>query len=93
MPPPTRANSAIELAPIEKPVKIGRTVLTKAADSEPNILKYTNVRAVRPSRPRPTTHMPMTEPPAKATASASGKPLRAAFVVRMLAAVATRMPK
>ncbi len=37
--------------------------------------------------------MPMTAPPEKATCRAAGRLLRAALVVRMLAAVATRMPK
>ena len=36
--------------------------------------------------------MPMTVPPEKATCRAWAKPVRAALVVRMLAAVATHMP-
>ncbi len=46
-----------------------------------------------PNRPRPTTHMPMTVPPEKATWRAAGSPCRAAWVVRMLDAVATFIPK
>jgi hypothetical protein len=37
--------------------------------------------------------MPITAPPENATCRAAGRPLRAALVVRMLAAVATRIPK
>ena len=46
-----------------------------------------------PSRPRPTTHMPMTEPPENAMASALFIPfVLAAFAVRTFALVATFMP-
>ena len=41
---------------------------------------------------RPTTVMPMTAPPLKATSRAGARPMRAAAVVRTLAFVATRMP-
>ena len=47
----------------------------------------------KPTRPRPTTHMPITAPPRNATASAGDRPTRAAAAVRTLARVATRMPK
>ena len=43
--------------------------------------------------PRPTTLMPMTEPPVKAMSSAGISDLRAAAVVRVFARVATRIPK
>ena len=46
----------------------------------------------RPSNPRPTTLRPMTRPPEKATASAEASPVRAAWVVRTLALVATVIP-
>ena len=46
-----------------------------------------------PRAARPTTLMPITAPPEKATIRAGLRPLRAALVVRTLAAVATRMPK
>ncbi len=42
---------------------------------------------------RPTTDIPMTTPPEKETLRALVSPSRAAFVVRTLALVATRMPK
>ena len=42
--------------------------------------------------PSPTTDIPITEPPAKATRSAGAIEARAAFAVRTLAAVATRIP-
>ena len=45
-----------------------------------------------PSKPSPTTPSPITDPPAKAIASPSPRLLRAAWVVRTLALVATRMP-
>ncbi len=47
---------------------------------------------LKPRTPRPTTPMPMTEPPAKATSSALPRLVRAALVVRTLAFVATRIP-
>ena len=49
---------------------------------------------LQPSRPRPTTHMPITEPPEKAMDRALIMPLSmAALAVRTLALVATFMPK
>ena len=50
-------------------------------------------RTDAPRRPRPTTHIPMTEPPENAIDRALFMPLvRAAFAVRTLALVATFMP-
>ena len=46
----------------------------------------------KPSTPSPTTPKPITEPPAKATSKALPKLVRAAFVVRTFALVATRIP-
>ena len=47
----------------------------------------------RPTIPKPTTLIPMTDPPAKATPRAELRLVLAACVVRLLAAVATRMTK
>ena len=47
----------------------------------------------RPKTPRPTTLIPMTDPPVNATFKAEAKPVRAALVVRLLALVATFIPK
>ena len=60
--------------------------------SEPNILTYKMKSPPRPNTPRPTTLRPMTEPPPKAIFSALASPVRAAFVVRLLALVATFIP-
>ena len=49
-------------------------------------------RELKPSTPNPTTPMPITEPPAKAISNALPKLVRAAWVVRTLALVATRIP-
>jgi hypothetical protein len=46
-----------------------------------------------PSSASPTTVMPITDPPAKATLRAASMPCVARMAVRELAAVATRMPK
>ena len=49
--------------------------------------------SVIPRIPNPTTLIPMTEPPLNATIRALFKLSRAACVVRVFAAVATRIPK
>ena len=54
--------SAMEDAPSEKP-------------NSTSVLPVTMYRTLAPSRPRPTTHMPMTEPPEKAMESALFMPL------------------
>jgi hypothetical protein len=79
MPPPTRAKSAMVEAPIEKPVS------TLMASGRGNIFEKTMKRTAMPMSARPTTVMPMTEPPLKATFSACGSPRRAAAVVRTFA--------
>ena len=89
MPPPTRAKSAMEEAPIEKPVT---TLSAVARLSGKTTLLKSRKRPPRPSSARPTTVMPMTAPPLKATLSALGRLSRAAKVVRTLASVATFMP-
>ena len=93
MPPPTRANSAIELAPRENPDNTGSTVALRISSVPPQIDTYTANRTDMPSNPRPTTLMPITEPPVNATINAGFKPLRALLAVREFAIVATRMPK
>ena len=47
----------------------------------------------RPKTPRPTTLIPITDPPVNATFKAEAKLVRAALVVRLLALVATFIPK
>ena len=49
-------------------------------------------RTLSPRTPNPTTPIPMTLPPAKATSRALPNPVRAALVVRTFALVATFMP-
>ena len=80
IPPPTRANKAIELAPRPKPVTILASLI--------NIYKIP-----KPRRPKPTTHMPITAPPLNAIPRASFWPLCAAFAVLAFAFVATCIPK
>ena len=82
MPPPTRPNKAMELAPRLKPVSSSRSATPSTHSSTP-----------RPSTPKPTTERPITAPPRKATTSAFFMlPVRAAAAVRTLAWVATFMP-
>ena len=50
-------------------------------------------RIVRPNTPKPTTLIPITEPPVKATFNAGAKPSLAALVVLLFAFVATFIPK
>ena len=93
MPPPTRAKSAMLLAPIENPVTTGKIVPLTTPASQPNFAVIPHSASDSPVSPSPTTHIPITLPPENATCSASGSPFRAAFVVRMLDAVATFIPK
>jgi len=51
-----------------------------------------SMKVPSPRIPRPTTPRPITEPPAKAISSALPRLVRAAWVVRTFARVATRMP-
>ncbi len=88
MPPPTRAKSAIELAPNEKPVMTAIVLFTSPSKT----FEKTRKQVPRPRTPRPTTPMPITEPPAKAISSAGPRPRRAAWVVRTFAFVATFIP-
>src|SRR5262252_2746548 len=80
MPPPTRAKSAIEEAPMAKPL------MTRGSGQR-------RKKSPRPRMPRAATVSPMTEPPKKATACALSRPmLRAASAVRTFALVAAFMP-
>ena len=47
----------------------------------------------RPKTPSPTTLIPITDPPVKATFNAEAKLVLAAFVVRLFALVATFIPR
>ena len=85
MPPPTRANSAIEEAPSENP----KSSLGSGIPPSPR----QSVRPTTPARPRPTTLIPMTVPEENATFKASPIDVCAASVVRTLAVVAVRMPR
>ena len=79
MPPPTRANSAMEEAPKLNPA-------TMVASS-----KMIH-RTTAPRMPMPTTLMPMTPPLEKATRSARFSPTRAAAAVRVFARTAMYIP-
>ena len=94
MPPPTRANRAIEEAPNENPLNtFSATWLSVIAEMPSTVPSKNKYRPPSPTTPSPTTLMPMTDPPVKATLRAVFKLSRAAAAVRKLAAVATRMPK
>ena len=79
IPPPTRANRAMELAPNPNPA------------TAPMSWKIT-YRMVTPSRPMPTTVTPITVPLEKAIRNAGFNPRIAAAAVRMLARTATFIP-
>ena len=79
MPPPALANRARELAPKEKPSRMVASAVRRST-------------AMTPSRLKPTTARPMTEPPRKPIRNAVFRSFFAPSAVRPLAEVATRMP-
>jgi hypothetical protein len=80
MPPPTRAKSAMDEAPMAKPL-----MMTGSGQRRK--------KRPRPRMPSAAMVRPITEPPKKATASALSRPTaRAACAVRTLALVAAFMP-
>src|SRR3990170_2484815 len=80
MPPPTRAKSAMDEAPMAKPLMMTGSCQRRR-------------KMPRPRRPSEAMVRPITEPPKKATASALSRPtVRAACAVRTLALVAAFMP-
>src|SRR3970040_363592 len=80
MPPPTRAKSAMDEAPMAKPLMMTGSCQRRK-------------KMPRPRMPSAAMVRPMTEPPKKATASALSRPtVRAACAVRTLALVAAFMP-
>ena len=88
IPPPTRANRAMELAPIPK---VSMALVMSEASSlntKRSSMNHTEIS----SRPRPTTVKPMTEPAENATRRPLFRPSRQALAVRQLALVAMRMP-
>ena len=88
IPPPTRANRAMELAPIPK---VSMALVMSAASSL-NTKRSSMNHTEMSSRPRPTTVKPMTEPAENATRRPLFRPARQALAVRQLAFVAMRMP-
>ena len=88
IPPPTRANRAMELAPIPK---VSMALVMSAASSL-NTKRSSMNHTEMSSRPRPTTVKPMTEPAENATRRPLFRPSRQALAVRQLALVAMRMP-
>ena len=82
MPPPTRANNAIEEAP---------TANAWSRDAFPG---KTAAIVLRPRSPNAATESPITAPPSRATNNAFGfLPVRAACAVRTFASVAARIPQ
>ena len=88
IPPPTRAKSAIEEAPIPK---VSMALVMSAASSL-NTKRRSMNHTLISSRPRPTTVKPITEPAEKATRRPRFRPSRQALAVRQLALVAIRIP-
>ena len=87
MPPPTRANSAMDDAPSDIPSS------DPTADGpRPSRPPYSQYRRAMPRVPRATTVRPMTAPLENATRRAPARLVRAAAVVRTAAPVAVRMP-
>ena len=83
MPPPTRRNSASSDPPKPKPTRMADAVFWK-----------TMTMRVAPNSPRPAVNRPMVPPARNATCSAASmEPVLAAAAVRMLARVASHMPR
>ena len=95
IPPPTRANNAIDSAPKEKPVNISIvrsiSILSTGAPFAKIILRIMN-RPPRPNTAKPATPIPITLPPVKETDRALLKLVRAACAVRTFALVAIFIP-
>ena len=87
-PPPTRANSAIEEAPIPN-VSIA-LVISLAVQPKANFKSANQIEISK--RPKPTTVKPITEPAENATRRPLFKPSRQAFAVLLFEAVAIFMP-
>ena len=93
IPPPTRAKSATEDAPKPKDAIAETTALTAVkSPNPPNATTRMMKSAERPSNPRPTTDIPMTDPDAKETLTAAAIPRFAALVVLTFALVALVIP-
>ena len=88
IPPPTRANSAIELAPIPN---VSIAVITSFMLSLNTNFKRINHTLISKS-PKPTTVSPITEPDANAIFKPLLSPSRTPFAVRVLAYVAIFIP-
>ena len=88
MPPPTRANNAIDEAPIPKVSIVD--VIVAASSLKPSFrIKY---QMEISSNPRPTTEKPITEPAENAMLSPLLRLLRHAFAVLAFALVAMYIP-
>ncbi|CAI8236556.1 MAG: Uncharacterised protein [Flavobacteriaceae bacterium] len=105
IPPPTRANNAIDSAPKENPASVSKTIVinslgvfatppnSPAIHSPPmNILKNIMKNNVSPKTANPATPSPITVPPPNDTLSAFGKLVFAACVVLTLVLVAIFIP-
>ena len=92
MPPPRRAKIEISEEPKARPIK-GLSSLARLSSAprlpSPN---RNQKNPVTPSRPSPTTSMPVMAPPRNATSSAGPMPRVAAWAVRTLALTEMFMP-
>ncbi len=92
MPPPTRANNAMDEAPIANPAMI--SLNARQASFWNGAPSHARITRPMPSKPRLATARPITAPPENAARSARAwPPARAASAVRTLARVAAFMPK
>ena len=80
MPPPTRANSAIDSAPREKPVNTSMAVLISLLSTETTLKTFKNMinKLPNPKIASPATPNPITVPPVKDTFKACFKLVLAA---------------
>ena len=87
MPPPSRAKTEISEPPNARPT----SALVASRSLSPFSMRMPKYPPT-PSRPRPTTRMPVTVPPLKATESAGFMPDLAASAVRTFERTATFIP-
>jgi len=92
MPPPRRAKIEISEEPKASPISGLSSFERLDAGFKLPLPTRNQKNAVTPSRPRPTTSMPVMAPPRNATSSAGPMPRVAAWAVRTLARTEMFMP-
>jgi hypothetical protein len=92
MPPPRRAKIEISEEPKAKPISGFSRSASFLSGVRLPLPTRNQKKPATPSRPRPTTSIPVMAPPRKATSSAGPMPRVAACAVRTLARTETFMP-